>query len=333
MAELAKTEGASTTEKRPWRDRARARVEKLNTNAAWFVGSTVVALAGLLFTWIWPDTSKHGLNVLIFAAGLITGLWRLLWREQKDTARKVDDLTEASRITPLKLRGVDLNPLAAAIWEKEGESYAKRFKRLTDEGSLPAEGNAEVLYYLNALTKKAERTIEAVDHTDIHVWSDDPRLKKYLDEQLAREKEEGISLTRIRLVKEAELEVAKDREALVELVRRHDDADATLLLCLEDEATAENIGLTPAEGGMLVIDRDDIPAGLVGRITKKGRLEGATVYFKAAGGMQDAIRGYEAIKERIEHHQLDEHVRDRLGLRERPATTAGTQSTNGSSEK
>jgi hypothetical protein len=208
-------------------------------------------------------------------------------------------------------------PATASVGEAlqlaESRIYREHQKEI-GEGMMRIRSEEEMIEVLLTLTQVAKREFHAVDYVDISEWFGSPRLNRYLMKQLDRVEKEGISLTRIRVVHDEELQYEKrSREQLERFVELHKRAGAKLLLCRDKtvKKLKEDFELRFAPHvGLFLIDSAGEPAGVTGKLSSDGAIGRARVYV----GDHSDLRKYKSEYQVLERTAVEQNatVREEL---------------------
>lgn len=293
---------------------ARRRPSLEGSDLRWYGLSVAISLSGAILQVAVPQAREGGLAVLVLAAGLFVGLLRLLLQRQAKSADVVaarfDRLEESLGVAPLHLvEDGTVSRLAPRLWQDEERRHHERLAAIR-EGAVAVRGREATVRALRSLTEEAHRSVHAVDLADITDWLEDTGLNDYLTFQLQRSAHGEISLERIRVVHDSELQDPHRRELLERFVEMHEQARASILLCPAREL--EMLATVFGAQGMALMDRGENAACVMGRVGAMGHLEGANVYLKGSSPLRSAINDYDRIKEHIVRLHLDEGLRERL---------------------
>jgi hypothetical protein len=188
-----------------------------------------------------------------------------------------------------------------------------RLRSIPREGKLEIRTEAEMLQILRKVINLATESLRGLDRTPIEHWfeEDDP-LKEYLDEQLELVKEKGLFLERIYLVRRATLHDSDERDHLIEFVRRHEDAKATILLCRAETVARTPLGVDENRG-MILVDDEGEPMAVTGKL-KDGEIGEALLYTREQLEIDRLQAQYRRLRNRILTHHYDKRLREELGL-------------------
>jgi hypothetical protein len=283
--------------------------------------AAAISVSGLLLQLLSSGARAKGIGVIVVVLGLFLGLTRLLLQRisavSSESSARLDGFETSLRLADSPTVGDnDLSPVAARLWAEAVEAHSKTHDAIAN-GSMVVSGAATTIWYLRLLTEEASHTMHAVDHVDPAHWLTDPHLTEYLTFQLARVRDEGVALERIRIVSTGDLESRDNRDALTALIKLHESAGAKMLLCPEAGARELGTDFFPAKGA-LIIDRDGKAACLTGRLGPQGFIENGTVYLKLVGPGRTTVDDYQRIAERIAVEGWDAALRLQLVDRAEP---------------
>jgi hypothetical protein len=277
--------------------------------------AVAISVGGLLLQLLSSGARTKGIGVIVVVLGLFLGLTRLLLQRlsavSSESSAQFNALKTSLHLAESPMVGdTDLSPVAATLWAEAIETHSRVHDALAS-GSMVVSGTAKTIAYLRLLTQEATHTMHAVDHVDPARWLTDPHLAEYLKFQLGRVRDEGVALERIRIVSTEHLENRESREALASLIRLHESAGATILLCPEAGARELGTDFFPAKGA-LIVDRDDKAACLTGRLGSQGFIENGTIHFKLVGPGRTTVDDYRRIADRIAVEGWDGALRSQL---------------------
>ena len=205
-------------------------------------------------------------------------------------------------LAPAELDGIGLR-----LWEMEARRSKKRCEAIS-KGAVQPRNQDEMLEMLAMLTESAS-TLEAVDHISIDQWSvEGSPVRDYLDLQLDRARRGDLTLERVRLVAEEELESRYAVQQLREFIALHENASASLLLCPVEEVRG-----TPFDSmvGMLLANRTTAPAAVKGWIGE-GQIRNAMMYPPGSPSLDELVSGYQQLLSQVKGRLLDSKLRERL---------------------
>jgi hypothetical protein len=266
-----------------------------------------------LFAWDAPSGEARSL------ASRYTSASRHLLTSAKDFARRQEgrlllecarhflrfddlDMIKAAQEGPEQAPLVDrsgLNPLAQVLWSRAVEEQERRVAAIR-EGEVDLRDQAEVLGMLVPLTDLATRTVHAVDQTRLERWFGDYRLRRYLRMQMKRAANGELQVERIRVVREREVQDARDRNLLREFMRIHRQAGAELYLCPEHALTGFSTDFNDRLI-MVLIDSEAVPACMVSELDDRGYIRRSTVYLRSS----ERVRRYLTDFREIARHVAD----------------------------
>ena len=309
------------------------------SDLTWFGISFVIGLSSAVVSVAWKSGREAGIPAFLFLLASVTALTRIVMRRveavQKEIRKQIEEATAAlsSRFTALVgtpddtvgalLRDKELSPLALKLWEKaharldaigtEVEESSQALRR----GEVHFWGEDDALNYLILVASEAHNTIHAIDHIGPPLWFADEGWYGYLTDQLERSARGDITLERIRAVNDDGLTDAGYVEALTRFVRCHEEARATILLCLESHLRQLKTYFHPSTG-MLLSDRDGRLACVTGSVGRSGYVDHGIVYLKRVSALERPLRDYDELRERLTGEAWDEQVRGLLGFAPRP---------------
>jgi hypothetical protein len=220
----------------------------------------------------------------------------------------------------------DLGPFAQVLWTQTVEEHKLRLAEI-QEGLVTLRRPEEILDLVLTMTEAAKHTLHAIDQTALENWSKDWRLRRYLETQLARARDGEVTVERLRVVRQSELDQPGQVDLLRKFITMHDAAGATLLVCHEDDLRTLHVSFVSDSPSatvdriiMLTIDVDSQPASLVSRLEKEGRyVKEGTLHLRSLA----QIRKYHTDLERVKKHLANranagEDLRTMLGTDPRP---------------
>lgn len=318
-----------------WRTRVSQRIKRSAPDIRWFAISFGIGLASAAVGLAWKSGRQAGIPAFLFLLGAAIALTRIFVRhveaarEQlreelkatRDTlTARISTLIESVDDTAAALASdTDLSPLALKLWDETRSQLEDTRARLDNSaqalrrGEVHFWGEDSALSYLNLVANEARHTIHAVDHIGPPQWFEHRDWHSYLTRQLARVARGEISLERIRAVSDHRLPDDNYRGSLIRFVRCHEEAGATILLCLESQLRRLKTYFHPSTG-MLLIDREGRLACVTGSVGQSGYVDHGIVYLKRAGPLDIPLRDYAEVKQRLAAEAWDEELRKRLHL-------------------
>lgn len=201
--------------------------------------------------------------------------------------------------------------IASALANLEVKALEKRAVQLQG-GFLRVRDEDEMFKILVTLTELAKRDCVAIDSVPVSEWFGSLKLNEYLDEQLKRVEEGGITLERIRIIDDDELQGGRSWEQLDKLIKLHREAGADLLLCRKGVIRELRLKFNTHMGLFMVDAGTKSPAAITGELSESGSIGLARVFI----GHTEMIRGFEREYEDLKCMAVDQNreIREMLPI-------------------
>jgi hypothetical protein len=178
--------------------------------------------------------------------------------------------------------------------QMESATYEERLLSI-ENGALGIRNEDEMQQILEMVIGVAKRGFKAVDSRPVEEWSID-LMNDFLERQLTRVQEDDLSLERIYLVDESEMDNPEFWTALARLVKRHEDGGGKLLLCPFKVARRMKLSFD-RDFGFFLADGDGKEALGVGGMLSETSIGPAELYTRRAGPLLKYIKQYKRLAE------------------------------------
>jgi hypothetical protein len=192
----------------------------------------------------------------------------------------------------------------------EEATYQKRLLAIENDGMLDIRTEDEMLEVLLMVTDMASHSFKAVDHTPIREWFAAPRLREYLRHQLKRVEIGPVTLERIYIVDEKDMDDASFRTNVKEFIGLHEGASATVRLCPRSVAESLECSFQPHRG-LFLADSGGEPLAVTGKLGA-GSVGRAVVHLRENADVRTLREEYELIAEEVSRGDHDCKLRERL---------------------
>lgn len=264
----------------------------VGSDLGWYALSALATSGGFILQVSSTAARDSGVGAVVIMVGLGVGFIRYI-------VVRLTRLEEVIATAPATIaRDPTLNAIAVQLYRElvqEHDDSAAALQR----GIAIYKRRSDVLNILIKLSNAAQREIYALDFQPLATWSDDAGFHLYLKTQLARVKQDGIRVRRLRTVTPEEITDADARVRLTRFAREHEEAGAELLLCYEGHARALGLRLFfPPQGALVSDPHSRAPGCLAGTLGSDG-IERATLYLRRDASLAAIIHDYEVLHSAI----------------------------------
>ncbi len=249
----------------------------------------------------WEKKGGGGLSVDGFRLHLEPDVYKRLADEFRLLA------TEEGSDLPVPER--HLSPIASSLIAMEKKAYEERCAHIR-QGVLKLLDEKQMFEVLVKAVRGAEDEFIAVDHVNASEWFVSARLHDYLRIQLRRAEEGKIKGERVRILTKDDLEAGgRHREQLEMLIKLHDEAGVSLLLCREETIPNLELGFSQHVGLLVVDPYSETPTAITGKLAD-GAIGRAMAYLRKTDEVLQFLDEYERL--RMTASEQDRELRDYL---------------------
>lgn len=200
--------------------------------------------------------------------------------------------------------------VAERLRELEQKAYEDRLEEIEQDGMLKIRDEDAMLATLMMVTDLAKESFWAIDRSPINAWST-ARLSQYLEHQLKRVREGGVTLERIYIFDDREIEDGKFRKDVTGFIEKHENANAKVLLCRL--SLVESLELSfPRQRGLFLADGETEPITVTGMLSNHGSIGKAVIHLRKNAEVGLLRDDYQAIADAITQTGHDRKIREQL---------------------